>query len=469
MPARQCSRHCFFTQNPKTLDDVPEFTPLLAIIPTEVYFLTPFVAVLLFLSALISGSEVAYFSLSPQQLDDCRKGDKPSEIRVMKLVSEPKLLLASILILNNLVNVAIVTISSYITWQFFGKDSQFTFWFLTVFITALIVFFGEVVPKVFAEQRNLWFAKFTSGVLYAANSFLRPFSWILSSLGNALEKRIKKEGYRVSVNELNQAVEMTSVSEVSDGEKEILRGIVNFGTKTVRQIMRSRIDITAIDLQTGFHVLMDKVNKSGYSRIPIYSETVDNIEGILYIKDLIPYIEKGEGFSWQNLIRRETFFVPENKKIDDLFRDFQEKRVHMAIVVDEYGGTSGLITMEDIIEEIVGEINDEFDVDELQYRKIDETAYTFDAKTSLNDLCKILSIPHDTFDTDKGDSESLGGLMLELFGKLPKAGERYENENFLFTIISANTKRVKNVRIRVKNPDWKNSGRGNIDLAKELE
>ena len=443
----------------------------MAVVSTEVYFLMPFVGLLLFLSALISGSEVAYFSLSPQQLDACRKGEKAAETRVMKLVSEPKLLLASILILNNLVNVAIVTISSYITWQFFGKDSQLTFWFLTVAITALIVFFGEVVPKVFAEQRNLWFAKFTSGLLYGANSVLRPFSWILSSLGDALEKRIKKEGYKVSVNELNQAVEMTSVSEVSDGEKEILRGIVNFGTKTVRQIMRSRIDITAIEIQTDFHTLMDKINKSGYSRIPIYNDTVDHIEGVLYIKDIIPYIDRDSQFSWQNLIRRETFFVPENKKIDDLFRDFQEKRVHIAIVVDEYGGTSGLITMEDIIEEIVGEINDEFDVDELQYRKIDETAYTFDAKTSLNDLCKILSVPHDTFDSDKGDSESLGGLMLELFGKLPKAGERYENERFLFTIISANSKRVRNVRIRLKNPTWpaNNNGQSAVDLTKKPE
>ncbi len=430
---------------------------MLTAIPLEVYLLAPSVLLLLFLSALISGSEVAYFSLSPQQLDECRKGERPADLRVMKLVSDPKLLLASILILNNLVNVAIVTISSYITWQFLGKDSQATFWFLTVFITALIVFFGEVVPKVFAEQRNLWFAKFTSGMLYVANNLLRPFSWALSSLGNALEKRIKKEGYKISVIELNQAVEMTSVSEVSNGEKEILRGIVNFGTKTVRQIMRSRIDITAFNLQTDFHTLMDQINKSGYSRIPIYNETIDHIEGILYIKDLLPHRDQDEQFSWQSLIRRDTFFVPENKKIDDLFKDFQEKRVHMAIIVDEYGGTTGLITMEDIIEEIVGEINDEFDVEELQYRKIDDSAYTFDAKTSLNDLCKILSIPPDTFDADKGDSESLGGLMLELFGKLPKAGERYENENFLFTIISANAKRVKNVRVRVKSNYFGNS------------
>lgn len=425
-------------------------TPFFAAIPLGESVLMFFVMVLLFLSAIISGSEVAYFSLNSQQLDDCRKSDKPADMRVMKLVSDPKLLLASILILNNLVNVAIVTISSYITWQFFGKDSQFSFWFITFFVTALIVFFGEVVPKVFAEQRNLWFAKFTSGLLYAANTVLRPFSWALSSIGNALEKRIKKEGYKISVNELNQAVEMTSVAEMTDGEKEILKSIVNFGTKTVKQIMRSRIDITAFDLSADFHVLMDKINKSGYSRIPIYNETIDHIEGMLYIKDLIPYIDRSEHFAWQNLIRRDTFFVPENKKIDGLFKDFQEKRVHIAIVVDEYGGTSGLITMEDIIEEIVGEINDEFDVDELQYRKIDETAYTFDAKTSLNDLCKILSVTPDTFDTYKGDSESLGGLMLELFGKLPKAGERHENEQFLFTIISSNSKRVKNVRIRIK-------------------
>lgn len=433
----------------------PFFLQILLDIPPSIYPLGGVSLLLLLLSAIISGSEVAFFSLSPQQMEHCQGSTKASELRVAKLIEEPKLLLATILILNNLVNVGLVTVCTYITWQIWGKESQAAEWFLLIGVTAILVFFGEIVPKVFANQRNLTFAKITSGFLYISTSFLRPFSWILTRFGDALERRIEKNSkgkssrFKVSVKELGEAVDMTMSHDSSTEEKKLFKSIVNFGTKTVKQIMRSRIDITAFDIEIDFHVLMDKINKCGYSRIPIYSDTIDNIEGILYVKDLLAHIEKDEHFLWQELIRRDTFFVPENKKIDDLFRDFQSKRVHIAIVADEYGGTSGLISMEDIIEEIVGEINDEFDNDELNYRKLDDSVYVFDAKTSLNDLSKILNVEPTYFNKVKGESESLGGLMLELFGKLPHAGERVSFRRFMFIITSVNQKRIKSVRIRL--------------------
>lgn len=424
-------------------------------VSSEIYILGSISLLLLALSALISGSEVAFFSLTPQQMDHCKESEKTNELRIAKLIAEPKLLLATILILNNLVNVGLVTCCTYITWIVWGKESTFAEWFLLIGVTAILVFFGEIVPKVFANQRNLSFAKITSGLLYLSISFLRPFSWILTRFGEALENRIeknskgKKSRLKVSVKELGEAVDMTMGKDSTLEEKKLFKSIVSFGTKTVKQIMRSRIDITAIDIESDFHILMDKINKCGYSRIPIYSETIDNIEGILYVKDLLSYIERDEHFLWQEIIRRDTFFVPETKKIDDLFRDFQSKRVHIAIVADEYGGTSGLISMEDIIEEIVGEINDEFDNDELNYRKLDDSVFVFDAKTSLNDLSKILNVESMYFDEAKGESESLGGLMLELFGKLPHAGERISYGKFMFIITSVNQKRIKSVRVRV--------------------
>lgn len=388
-------------------------------------------------------------------MEECRTSSRASDSRIYKLIAEPKLLLATILILNNLVNVGLVTTCTYMTWQVWGKNSSTAELILLFGVTAVLVFFGEIVPKVFANQRNLSFARITSGLLYVSTSFLRPFSWILTQFGNVLERRIekkhkgKKSRFKVSVKELGVAVDMTMGHESTTEEKKLFKSIVNFGTKTVKQIMRSRIDITAIDIEIDFHMLMDKINKCGYSRIPIYSDTIDNIEGILYVKDLLSHIDKDEHFFWQELIRRDTFFVPETKKIDDLFRDFQSKRVHIAIVVDEYGGTSGLISMEDIIEEIVGEINDEFDNDELNYRKLDDSVYVFDAKTSLNDLSKILNVEPTYFDQVKGESESLGGLMLELFGKLPHAGERISFRKFMFIITSVNQKRIKSVRVRI--------------------
>ncbi len=405
-------------------------------------------ALLLFLSSLISGSEVAYFSLTSYQVASIKNSTDPKEKRILALIRKPKKLLATILIMNNLVNVAIITISTFLTWQIVGTESSegLVILVLTFIVTFAIVFFGEVMPKVYANQNNIHFAKMTGSLLYLSNYLVHPVALILLSVSNLIEKRIQKKGYVVSIEDLNQALEITTNQETTEEEKDILKGIVNFGTLSVKQIMRSRMDITAFDIEIDYHELMDRINKIGYSRIPIYRETIDKIEGILYIKDLLPYIDQDETFKWQILLR-PGYFVPESKKIDDLLKDFQEKRVHMAIVVDEYGGTSGLITMEDIIEEIVGEINDEFDEDEIAYNKLDEHTFVFEGKTSLNDFCKIVGEDPALFENVKGESESLGGLILEINNKLPRSGDKIIFDKFVFTIVAVDNRRIKRVRV----------------------
>lgn len=408
---------------------------------------------LLFCSAMISGSEVAFFSLSSSEIEECQNSKKTSEQNVATLLDKPKILLATILILNNLVNVAIVTLSTYATWQYFGKTTEgLLVATLTAVITVAILFFGEILPKQYAINYSLPFAKKTATVLNGASVVLKPLASLLMSISNVVEQRLERKGYNVSVDELNQALEITtSNSTTTEEEKGILKGIVNFGTLSVKQVMRSRLDITAIEYDTDFHELMDRINKSGYSRIPIYRETIDNIEGVLYVKDLLPYLEKEESFQWQNLLHK-GFFVPESKKIDALLRDFQERRVHMAIVVDEYGGTSGLITLEDIIEEIVGEINDEFDESDVHYNKLDEGTYVFEGRTSLNDFCKIIQEDISLFESVKGESESLGGLLLEMHSKLPRAGEKIEFDKYVFTVVAVDNKRIKRIRVLRKEP-----------------
>ncbi|QSE99305.1 gliding motility-associated protein GldE [Fulvivirga lutea] len=411
--------------------------------------------VLLFLSALISGSEVAFFSLTAKDIAECKERNRPVDQKLVALIHNPKLLLATILIMNNFVNVAIVTLSTFLTWEITGsKTTEGTvIAVLTVVVTMTILFFGEVLPKVYATPNNLSFARLTSPLLKICESIFRPLSFILMTLSNIIENRFEKKGYDISVEELHHALELTTTNEeTTEEEKDILRGIVNFGTLTVKQVMKSRMDITAFDTEMDFHDLMDKVNKSGFSRVPVFTETIDKIDGILYIKDLLPYIENDETFAWTELLR-PGFFVPETKKIDVLLRDFQEKRVHMAIVVDEYGGTSGLITLEDIIEEIVGEINDEFDDEEIPYDQVDDNTYIFEGKTTLNDFCKITEQSPARFEQIKGESESLGGLILEINTKLPSAGESVTYENIEFTVVAVDAKKIKRVKVHINKTD----------------
>lgn len=407
--------------------------------------------VLIFLSAVISGSEVAFFSLDGNQLSDFEKENSPTSKAILRLLERKRHLLATILIMNNLVNIAIVTLSTFFTWAIVGTKTTEgkIVVILSITVTFVILFFGEVVPKNFANQHNAKFARNTAKPLTFLERVLRPFAWTLITVTNLIERNVEKKGRNITVDELNQALEITTGDDTTEEEKGILKGIVNFSTLSVRQVMKSRMDITAVDIEWDFHELMDKINKSGYSRIPAYNETIDKIEGVLYIKDLIGHVDKDETFAWQPLLR-PGFFVPENKKVDALLKDFQEQRVHMAIVVDEYGGTSGLITLEDIIEEIVGEINDEYDDEDIAYNKLDNSTFVFEGKTSLNDFCKIIGVEPSEFDSVKGESESLGGLLLEISSKLPRAGEKIEFGRFLFTIVAVDLRRIKRVRVLIR-------------------
>ncbi len=426
----------------------------------SLFFISTGVAIIVLhiFSALISGSEVAFFSLTAKDISHCKESNNPVDQRLVELIKKPKLLLATILIMNNFVNVAIVTLATFTYWAIIGtKQTEGTdILILSGVVTASILFFGEVLPKVYASSNNLQFARKTTPLLRIFETALRPLSFVLMSISNLIERRFEKKGYDISIEELHHALEITSDEDTTEEEKDILRGIVNFGTLTVKQVMKSRMDITAFDTEMDYHELMDKVNKSGFSRVPVYTETIDKIDGILYIKDLLPYIEQDESFDWKSLLR-QGFFVPETKKIDSLLRDFQEKRVHMAIVVDEYGGTSGLITLEDIIEEIVGEINDEFDDEDIPYDQIDESTYLFEGKVTLNDFCKITEEPAATFEKIKGESESLGGLLLEINTKLPSAGEKIYFDKFVFTVVAVDAKKIKKVRVFIKEKNEANS------------
>lgn len=413
---------------------------------------------LLFLNAIVSGSEVAFFSLTSEERARCRESENSAERAIVKLLDNPQRLLATLLILVNLVNITFIVLASMLTYSATGsKDSTITMIILTFGVTFIIVFFGELIPKVYANQNNLRFAKLTVPIVEFAAFIFKPISALLLGISRLFENSIERKGYNITAEELNHALEITTGKDTTEKEKDILKGVVNFGNTSSRQIMRSRLDITAFDLDWNFHELMDKINKSGYSRVPVYKDKIDKIEGILYMKDLLAHIDKDEHFEWQPLLHT-PFFIPENKKIDDLLYDFQEKRVHMAIVVNEYGETEGLVTMEDIIEEIVGDIHDEYDEESIDFKKIDDNTYEFEAKTALNDFFKILNIESDTFEQVTGESESVAGLLLELFGRLPNASEEIEFENYKFNVISADSKRIKKVRVSIKTKELPISG-----------
>ena len=399
---------------------------------------------LLVFSAIISGSEVAFFSLSQTEIKKYAKEKNKRLTNAVNLLKSPDKLLANILIVNNLINVAIITLSAYFTWSSFGK-SAYVFFILTFVVTAVIIFCGEIIPKVYASKNKKLFIKTSSLVLIPSNVIFKPLILMLIKISQAF-KNNKRELLESSKEELNKAMSLTIDKSTSKEEKDILKGIINFGSIKVKEIMKSRVDIVAFEIDESFEKISELINKSGYSRIPVFKETIDNIEGVLYVKDLLPHLND-KNFDWTKKIR-PAFFVPENKNIDVLFKDFQEKRVHLSLVIDEYGGVSGLVTLEDIIEEIVGDIKDEFDFEEdFYYKKIDSNTFLFDGKTSLNDLCKVLNIHKDFFDASKGESESLGGLILELNSKIPSVGDKIKIDNFIFTIMSVDKKRIKRVRV----------------------
>ncbi|MHA8067227.1 gliding motility-associated protein GldE [Aquirufa sp. ROCK2-A2] len=403
---------------------------------------------LLALSALLAGSEVAFFSLNADQRVNLRESESESERKVSLLLDKPQKLLATLLISINFVNIIFITLANYLTEQIIGESVESLVITLVLLfgVTFIITFFGELIPKVWAQQNNINFAVFSAPLLSFFSFIFSPLSKVLLGISGQIEKKIERKSYTLTTQELNQALEITTDENTSEQEKDILRGILNFGNISVKGVMKARRDIVAFDTTMDFHELMDKINKNGYSRVPIFKETIDKIEGILYIKDLLEHIEQDENFNWISLIH-QPFFVPENKKIDDLLYDFQEKRVHMAIVVNEYGETEGLVTMEDIIEEIVGEINDEFDDEESDYKRLEENVYLFEAKTSLNDFARVFDLETSHFEKVKGESETLGGLLIELFSRIPHSGEEIDFEPFKFKIQSVDTRRIKKIKI----------------------
>ncbi len=407
-----------------------------------------FIAILLFFSALVSGSEISFFSLSMSDLEGLQE-DKKKHKLIFKLLKFPNSLLATILIVNNFLNVAIVILSAYLTsiTFIFPEGSILEFIFQVVIITSLLVFFGEITPKVYANQNAVKFSLWMARPLMFLSKMFYPFSFLLVSTTSFIENRLRKKELNVNIDEISKALDLTD-QENTGKQGKILRSIVEFGNTDVKEIMRSRVDVVAIDKSTNFSELLKIITSSGYSRIPVYDEQFDNVLGILYIKDLIPFLSKDNDFKWIDLCR-VPLFVPENKMINDLLKEFQAKKNHIAIVVDEYGGASGIVTLEDVLEEIVGEINDEFDDDDNNYSKLDDNNFIFEGKILLIDFLKIVGFEGDYFDDLKGESDSLAGLILEHEGRIPKIGDLINIKDFTFQIESVDLRRIKRIKVTV--------------------
>lgn len=412
------------------------------------------VIVLLVFSGLVSGSEIAYFSLLPKDMEEINQSNSSSLVRVKKLLQNQKKLLATILVANNLINVGLILLTTLVINQlinFSALHEYLSFFIQVIGITFIILLFGEVIPKIYATKNGLFLSKLMSLPLIFLSYLLYPISFLLMRFTGFIDKHVKQRGLDITVEDLSHALDLTSDIDEDNEEHKILKGIIKFGETSVKQIMTARVDVVALDKNTDYQHVITTILESGYSRIPVYEESFDTITGILYIKDLLPHLEEKENFDWNKLVRK-PFFVPENKKIDDLLEEFQEKKIHLAIVVDEYGGTSGIISLEDILEEIVGEISDEFDDEDLTYSKLDENNYVFDGKTQLNDVFKIIGIEEDElFGDDKIDAESLAGLVIELAEKIPQKNERVTYKNLLFTVEASDKRRVKRVKLTINN------------------
>lgn len=411
------------------------------------------IVVLLILSALLSGSEIAYFSLSPSEKHNLFKTSTKKSTYIQKNLESPEQLLATILVANNFVNIGVVILSSFTIESLvdFSQYSILGFVVQVIIISFVILLFGEIIPKVYSTHNAMKFARFIAIPLYYTVKLFKPVNSILIFSTSFINNRIHAYNSHISVDELSQALELTSKTELKD-DTDILKGIVKFGNKSVVEIMRSRVDVISLDIDSGYNEVLNLITETGFSRIPVFSETFDNIKGILYIKDLLPHAHKGAAFRWQSIIR-PPFYVPETKKIDDLLEEFQKNKVHMAIVVDEYGGTSGIVTLEDVLEEIVGEITDEFDEDEKFYTKISDNKYLFDGKTLINDFYKVTGQEDGVFDDVKGEADTLAGLILELKGEIPAKNDIITCKNYVFSIEAVDNRRIKQIKVEIKNTE----------------
>ena len=425
---------------------------------TSVFVANGIILVMIFCSAVMSATEIAYFSLSNVEVDSLRESEDAADNRVGKLLDNSRYLLSTILISNNLVNIGVVVTSYYVTKRMFNfQDFAFGTFLLpgygiefiwnVLIVTFFLVLFGEATPKVYATHNKVKIARAMSGFLNILVKVMQPVNFLLVGGTQSIEKRLKRHNAEIDIEEINKAIEITVEKKESKQDAKLLKGIVHFGNIMVKQVMRPRTDVISLDYDFNFNELMAFVRENGYSRYPVFKENPDNVVGVLNIKDLIEHLNQDESFGWQSMVR-EPFFVPETKKIDDLLREIQQNRKHLAVVVDEYGGTCGIITLEDIVEEVVGDITDEFDeATETGFRKIDDKNFLFDGKTPLTDACRLMEIELDTFEEIKGESESLAGLILEIAGRIPKNGEELRMNNYKFAIISVLNNRIEKVKI----------------------
>ncbi len=415
-----------------------------------VYIAAVLAAVLLVASAFASGSEIAFFSLSPSDVAELEEEKTDTDKKIQTLRDDSERTLATILITNNFVNVMIIMLLNYVIDGFihFGERALWLqFLFTTVILTFLLLLFGEIMPKVYARQDPLKFCRRCVGGIMMARKLFWPIETILLKSGVLAEKIIQKENHVLSVDDLEQALELTDKNDIKD-EQSMLKGIIRFGDETAKEVMTSRQNIVDLDIRDSYPDVLKCIVENNYSRIPVYQDNTDNIRGVLYIKDLLPHLSKGANFRWQSLIR-PPYFVPETKKIDDLLREFQENKVHIAIVVDEFGGTSGIVTLEDILEEIVGEINDEYDEEEKFYSKLNYNTYIFEGKTLLTDFCRILNIDDEEFAEVEGDADTLAGLLLEIKGDFPSIREKIDYKNYTFEVMNVEERRISRIKVTV--------------------
>lgn len=425
-------------------------------ITASVLFAAILALVLLLMSGFASGSEIAFFSLSPEDINQLDPEKSETDAKIQKLRDDSERTLATILITNNFVNVMIIMLCNYVFSQMVTfKETWLQFLCITVLLTFLLLLFGEIMPKVYSRQNPLRFCRRVVGGVLILRKLFWPLETILMRSGTLAEKAIPKENRQLSVDDLEQALELTDKDEIKD-EQSMLKGIIRFGDETAKEIMTSRQDIVDINIKSTFADVLKCIVENNYSRIPVYQDNEDNIRGVLYIKDLLPYLQQKGAFRWQSLIR-PPYFVPETKKIDDLLREFQDNKVHIAIVVDEFGGTSGIVTMEDILEEIVGEINDEYDEEEKTYTKLNYNTYVFEGKTLLSDFCRILNVDSDEFEDVEGDADTLAGLLLEIKGDFPSIHEKIDYKRYTFEVAKIEERRISRVKVTVHDKPTNNA------------
>lgn len=435
----------------------PEPSVLLSnLLVTNTSFITSIILLLILLvcSALISGAEVALFSLTKSNIDKGIEENSSAMQIISSLLERPKKLLATILVANNFINIAIVLLFAFIGETLFKDVINPIIRFLLEVVSAtfLILLFGEIIPKIYASRNSVKFASFMARPLKVLDVIFSPISLPMRYTTLKIQERFGKQRSNLSVDQLSQALELTNDEDTTQEEQKLLQGIVSFGNTDTKQVMRPRMDLFALNIDTPFETIIQEIVDNGYSRIPVYEENIDDVKGVLYVKDLLPHLNKKK-FKWTTLLR-EPFFVPENKKLDDLMVEFQTKKVHLAVVVDEYGGTSGLVSLEDIIEEIVGDISDEYDDEDLVYTKLDDNNYSFEGKTPLKDVYKILDLEDneaEDFESRKGEAETLAGFVLEISGGFPRVGSKINFKNYVFTIEALERKRIKQIKLTLLN------------------